>query len=60
MEIEFPQASKNGVEHDCLYLGIGAHGMLGMSLSIRGRLYRYTSVEHANNDTVMLRRVESC
>ena len=60
MEIEFPQASKNGVEHDCLCLGIGAHEMLGMSLSIRGRLYRYTSVEHANNDTVMLRRVESC
>ena len=60
MEIEFPQASKNDVEHDCFCLGIGAHEMLGMSLSIRGRLYRYTSVEHANNDTVMLRRVESC
>ena len=58
MEIEFPQASKNDVEHDCFCLGIGAHEMLGMSLSMCGRLYGYTGVEHASNYTVMLRRVE--
>ena len=58
MEIEFPQASKTGVEHDCFCLGIGAHEMLGMSLSMDGRLYGYTCVEHAGNETVMLRRVE--
>ena len=58
MEIEFPQASKTGVEHNCFCLGIGAHEMLGMSLSMRGRLYGYTGVEHVGNDTVMLIRVE--
>ena len=58
MEIEFPQASKNGVEHNCFYLGIGAHEMLGVSLSMRGRLYGYTGVVHAGNDTVRLRRAE--
>ena len=50
MEIEFPQESKNGVEHDCFCLGIGAHEMLGVSLSMRGRLYGYTGVVHVGND----------
>ena len=59
MELECPQASKNDVEHDCFCLGIGAHEMLGMILSMDGQLYGYTSVEHAGDDTVKLRRTES-
>ena len=58
MEIEFPQASNNDVEHDCFCLGIGAHEMLGVSLSMRGQLYGYTGVVHVGNDAVRLRRAE--
>ena len=29
-----------------------------MILSMDGQLYGYTGVEHAGNDTIMLRRVE--
>ena len=33
--------------------------MLGMILSMDGQLYGYTSVEHASDDTVKLRKTES-
>ena len=32
--------------------------MLGVSLSMRGQLYEYTSVVHVGNDAVRLRRAE--